>query len=324
MRKLLKLQHHKHSGKKLHHRHTSFRGLTIVLAASIVAFVGMSKSASALDYDVTAKVSAPIPSQPAQISNPVNNTVFASNSITISGTCQVIAPATFVLIERSKQVVGSTGCNPSGTFSLHVALIEGLNSFVPRSKNITNDYGPDGSAVSVSFIIPKDPDQPDNLITTKTDLGTLYLKSLQDGLVFSINNKVKLNLEYGGGAPPYELLINWGDGDKDNIVNQPAGSSVLNHQYLKNEIYQIEVKLIDKNGKIAILNIGALSAFQDAPLLINAFGSTGPGNTNSSMSTFAIIGFGVTGVSLIGLWLLSSTPLKMQRLFSEWRQRHLH
>ncbi|MEK7602926.1 MAG: hypothetical protein AAB459_01610 [Patescibacteria group bacterium] len=312
MHKLLKLQHHKHTGKKLHHRHTSFRGLTIVFASALFSIFILNNNVAALNYDVTAKVSASIPNQPSQITSPVNGTVVGDSSLAIRGKCQVLNTTNFVIIERAGQSIGSTNCQSNGTFSLRVNLLSGMNSLVPRSLNVTNDYGPNGSAVTVTY----------SPIANDIQTKTLFLNSKQNGLVFTINKKMRLDLSFGGGEQPYEIVISWGDGDKDNIVSQIEGTTVLYHEYLKNEIYQIEAKLIDKSGNIVILNIGALSTQQDPPRLFGAIQSSGGSGNSNILARYALVGLSATGLTLAGFWIFTTAPLKAPWLLNTWRRHH--
>lgn len=148
---MLKLAHHRHSFKLLPHHHTSFRGLFLILLIVGVSLVSMQRVVHADFMDLNAKISGPIPTTAAVITAPVSGGIFSEPQLTVRGSCEELDPSSVVIIEIDGTFAGSTACLPGGTFSVQVTLPEGTHSLVARTSNTTDDFGPDSTAVSVTY-----------------------------------------------------------------------------------------------------------------------------------------------------------------------------
>src|SRR4051812_4814653 len=89
----LKLSHHRHSGKRLPHAHTSWGLLMVFMLATVLISLFATKVALADDIvqsgnmKVNARVPGPAPSSPAVIETPQDGQIFTTSPITVSGTC---------------------------------------------------------------------------------------------------------------------------------------------------------------------------------------------------------------------------------------------
>jgi hypothetical protein len=117
MIKHLKLQDNAHTAKLLEHKHTSYRGLLIVMLVFGVCLILAGRSAFADDYIVNAKVAAPMPTIAAEITSPLSDTTVSDKKIIISGICPIVSPAVVVVLYNSTSLLGSAGCSADGQFS---------------------------------------------------------------------------------------------------------------------------------------------------------------------------------------------------------------
>jgi hypothetical protein len=308
MHKLLKLQHHKHTGKKLTYHHTSYRGITAVLLFAFVSMFSINR-ANAATYQVNAKVSAPIPTQAAVITTPTTNTTSSESTAVVSGTCEAMTPNIFVIIERNNTAIGSAPCE-GGSFNLNVTLLSGLNSLVPRSVNITDDYGPNGSAVNITYNPPSNSSPTPSSPTTNTEdepddaqgIG-LFIESAQKSIVFTPKKRFSLNVTISGGVAPYELSVQWGDDDEDTLLLKDSTEQTLFHEYPNTSNRVVRLQATDKAGQVAVLELAAIS-LQPAPALsldalANGSGAAALIDTKSK----AMLALSAVAVLVTGVWI---------------------
>src|SRR5882757_4742169 len=115
-----RLHPHKHTGKLLHHRHTSYRALAVLLLLTGGILVrtewSMRQVAAADSLFVFATVPAPIPTMGPVILVPTDGSLTHDPNITVSGTCEAMTPATTIAIYSNGTLLGSAPCAPDGTF----------------------------------------------------------------------------------------------------------------------------------------------------------------------------------------------------------------
>lgn len=275
MRRLLDLAHHKHSGKLLAHHHTSYRGLLLLLVVVGAALLNIQRSTQAADYTVYGKVSAEIATVPALILAPADTTTVANPDITVSGSCQTTTPSSVVVISDNGQSVGSTVCAADGTFSVSITLMTGQNILVARTVNVTDDYGPDSSPLTVTYQAPALPtgatggsasssssphssspnfgtaaqsatsgggtnlyggSPPSNANNGSNGAPGLQLKSQSSYLEFGKYQPALWNVYVTGGQTPYTVLVTWGDGQVDHL-SMTADSFVSFVTYISQLIF---------------------------------------------------------------------------------------
>jgi hypothetical protein len=289
VKRLLKLQDHKHTAKKSSHEHTSYRGLSILLILFGICLLLISRSVNAASYMVTAGVPAPIPSSPAEITNPVTGSAVTNPNIVISGTCPVIIPAIVVMIYDNNNYIGSAGCSASGVFAGSFTISSGVNSLVPKIVTITNDAGPTGQAVSITYqqassegsTPPVTPQQPVTLpVTTpsqpiETSTSVLKVNTDTPFLVIKPNESLVWKINVNGGESPYTIIVDWGDGVKTTYSANSAGEQSLEHLYraTKNRVIRISVK--DATGKEVYTTVAGVTFRQQTGVVAGAIQTTG-------------------------------------------------
>lgn len=249
---------HKRASKKSKNRGRrsifSYPLVMFLLLCSGVFLVAWTFRANA-DILVTAKVSAPFVIQPAVITSPVDGTHFTAIPINVSGTCPVNAG--YVEIFDNNVMRGTAICS-SGAFQLSVDLFQGANSLIARVFNITDDEGPVSAAVNVFYDILQPPAGSQNPgLSGSPSSSPLLLKTAFVYKGYHVGQLVEWPIELSGGAGPYAVSVDWGDGTSDVMSRAQAGQFKIDHTYGEpgkdKNSFTIEVKASDAAGNKAFL-----------------------------------------------------------------------
>jgi hypothetical protein len=217
--------------------------------------------AHALDYTVHASVAAEMPPTAPVISNPGNNAVVATNSnqVVISGSCPIAHPDVIVVVTRDNQTVGSAVCN-SGSFSVSVTMVLGVNIFIPTYVTIVGDYGPAGQPITVTYQPPTTTPIGGGQGGSRAATGEeLTLKIGVPFIAYKANQSISFSISVSGGTPPYALVISWGDGTEDAHALQTAEQRTVTHTYTNAAQRSVQIKVVDKAGTIRRYSLAAVS-----------------------------------------------------------------
>lgn len=235
---------------------TKIQKISLVALASVAISLFIVVSTSFADsYVLTASVPYPIPTVASTITTAGATT--ATAPITIAGSCGVVTPATIVSLWNGAALLGATPCQLDGTFSVVVNLQPGTNVVIPKTSNIANVYGPDGSAVTFTYNAPLPPEPtppstqptqgpPDPEQATQTPL--LQVSSPQPFGVLSNSGQVSIDITVQGGDTPYAITIKWGDGKSDSQTVNESGTYTFTHVYKQKNNYTAAVKVTDSKG----------------------------------------------------------------------------
>jgi hypothetical protein len=256
MHQQLHLQHHKHTGKLLHHRHTSYRGLAVVVVLAGLFMIGLSimAKATAATLYVYATVPASIPTTPAVITQPTDGPV-SRPSFTVSGTCPTSTPPVIVVILLDGAEVGSNACASDGTFALPIEVSPGQHTLRARIFTITGDTGPDSTIVYISYAMPAThaPTLPDTHGTNQP--SPLSFAQSQPFIVFGPGADAIWTGTITGGVPPYHVHINWGDGTSSDYTVSAAGDRNFRHHYRAMKSYDITMTVTDCGGRLPAYSV---------------------------------------------------------------------
>jgi hypothetical protein len=321
MQKLLKLHPHKHTGKLLHHRHTSYRALFLILAltgAVMLAPIGMAR---ADDYVVSAIVPAPLPDGPAVITSPTDSGTTTQATTVIHGNCPVIDPPIIVVLYEGTNVIGSQQCAGDGTFAIPVSLNPGSHTIITQVMNFTGQNGAAGTPVVITYTPTAAQNAPtatgSNAQSSSpaddqdagSHIGTgasVYPTITTDNpfLIFGPDKDAIWTGDIQGGTAPYTVTINWGDGTIQKIHNVSEGLFRAHHHYTVMKTYSVRMEVRDVKGRVLGVTITAISPAQfsayPAPSII--------GSTNLSRTWL-----------LYGLYILTVVALTMF-----WHRERLH
>ena len=260
MKRLLKLHHHKHTGKVLHHRHTSYRALGVVMLLVGLCMGLTTQMAKADDIAVSAKIPAPIPTGKPVFTAPANNTTVSNPDVNFEGTCPIETPTVVIAIYDGASILGSSPCEPDGTFALTATISPGVRTIAAKVVTITNDFGETSDPLTITYLPPQ-PTTPASPSIPPTRPGTPASPSSPTGGSLSINPSAAYitfgplkpaawTSQFSGGTPPYTVIIDWGDGTRAQTITSVAADTPLSltHRYSEQRSYTITVTITDASG----------------------------------------------------------------------------
>lgn len=191
-------------------------------------------------------ISSPPPSRAATITNPGNGRAFSTLPITVNGLCP---DGTLVKLFSNNIFVGSAECK-NDTFTLQIDLFNGQNDLIARVYDDLDQAGPDSNTVTVTFN-----DAQLSVFGNRVSLTSNFARK-------GANPGQTLNwpIILSGGAGPYALSVDWGDGKPATLRSLPfAGPFNIDHIYDSAGVFRIIVKVTDVNGTAAYLQLVGVS-----------------------------------------------------------------
>ena len=305
----LHLQHHAHTGKRLHHRHTSYRGLAIVLLLAVGFIAGLNNLARATAYSldvydslyVSAVNPAPIPTTPATITGP--SAEVSEPETAITGTCPSITPHVIIEILLDGSSVGSAACNDTNDFYLPITVTSGQHSVIARIHTITNDLGPDSAPFTLyasfqSFQATSSGGKTSpNPSPQKTATSELNIAPVNPFIVFGPGKDAIWQGTISGGTPPYIVLISWGDNTRETNTVRTNETQSFTHHYTAMHSYDIVMQVTDAAGQQSVRHYTAVTPYT-APTTAAITNNTTTGSSNGILqklyNNFAfVVAYGV-------------------------------
>lgn len=314
--------HHKHTGKLIHHRHTSYP----VLLALMVIVGGLifltDRVAKADDLIVTATVPAPIPVGTPVFTAPDEGTVTDTDSVNFAGTCPIITPAVIIALHDGSTLLGSGLCQNDGTFAVTASLTSGTHTIIATVVTITGDNGESSTPLHITYTpppvpvtpsTPSSPARPHTPANTNTpsdvSIAPLDIISEKPFIAFKSNLKAEWRGRFAGGVPPYVVTINWGDG-KSDIYNVSGNDlQVFTHQYRQNRLYAFSITVQDNSGLSLKRNYVAMQSS----------GAPSGAYTQNNFASFVDSTYIDPYVATIGVYLCLLLTMLMM-----WRYEHIH
>lgn len=209
--------HRRHTAKVLHHKHTSYPLVAFVLLFGAVMIGMLPSRTSANLVEVTASVPAgPLPPFASEIKYPVTGDTITATPLPVTGTCPA---GYFVKLFRNGIFSGSIMCAANGTFTITTDLFLGDNELLVRTVNAQNKEGPVSAPVRVRY----DPTyRPASQFVLSPDH---FFKAVMAG------NQIEFRITFVGGTGPYNLNVNWGDGQSTRLEAIATKSVVVSHLY---------------------------------------------------------------------------------------------
>lgn len=293
--KHLKLQHHRHSGRKLHHEHTSYRALAVILVLAATFMMGVTavgRAAADSLVSVGGTVMAPVPSASATITTPAAGEVVNSSDTIVAGNCPLSEPQVAIVLTIDDIPVGSALCGSTNDFALPVQLTPGAHRIVAQTHTITYGLGKNSEPVSVTYTP-----------TRKNTAVTAAQPTVSPQAPFSVL-AASLNTEWsgaiGGGKAPYKVLIDWGDGVRKDYTVTTAGEQRFEHRYGAFRSYNARIAVTDAAGQ-SIQQQYAAIAYTTAASLATASTQPAPLITATVAGLYGLF-LTVSSVGLIA-WL---------------------
>lgn len=320
MHKILKLQHHRHSGKLLPHHHTSYRTLGLLMVLTGACLIVMQHSAGADSLYVRAKLSAPLPTIPAIILAPDDGYQTTTGLVTVSGTCPSATPPNIVVITEDSVPIASTPCLPDDTFSIQVMLSAGTIVLAAQIFNITEDPGPSSPAITATYTptvpskptpptVPPAPPSPEtppasNPTPTSNPTTGLNISTERPFFTYGPNSPVTWKGSFKGGTPPYIITFAWGDGMSNTYTVDDSETHQFSHFYQTIGLYYITVTIVDAAGNSFTNTYASVSPYVPRDEQTDTEAPTGlaftlPNNNDTNIVIFTVYALTTAVVGLI-------------------------
>lgn len=272
----LRLVEHKHTGKLLHFKHSSYVALLLILALVGFFLVVNQNFTNAMSPSVTigAVVRAPPPAIGATITAPINGLRIVNlNPSQVSGEC---SSNSFVVVYNDGVLAGSTICSSVGNFSISIQLHSGQNTLTALNFDNINQAGPKTPPVIVTFvseestievtppILPINPVLIPGITENMSDCnsykpegefktgGQPHVAVVCMPLTILANRDDKIGVFVWGGEPPYALSFKWGLNAGDSLISlDKPGYKTVNAHYASSGIYNINIQLVDSQSNFA-------------------------------------------------------------------------
>lgn len=252
------LSHHKHTGRILPHRHTSYFPLFLLLAfvgfmLSVFTVTAAPPGPESSSIGITGVMPGKPPMTAPTIDTPNNNQRFTTTPITVKGSCP---PGTLVEVFKNDIFAGSAFCGDDGKYTFDIDLLFGRNVLIARVYDALNQASPDSQPVIVFY--DSQLAQPSGL--AGLDFGGAQLLINTDAVYRGVfpNKEMAVPMTILGGKAPYAVNVQWGDNEQSLI---PRGNNAVfnaTHTYKKPGTYPISVKASDADGRVAFITVAAV------------------------------------------------------------------
>lgn len=314
---------HKHTGKRLTHRHTSHGLLLLLLiAAGMILFFSLASLEAAGitkngHVNVTLTVPGAAPSTGAIISTPLKKSKVKKPLAQVSGTCP---SGNIAAVYNNGQFASSTTCLADNSFQTTIQLRVGVNTLQAQNYDALNQPGPATEQIEVAFE-PDDETLPIPAVINSPDDITIDL-SIPDTLAPSpsenpchtpvdpeattelsiivpcvtrnvfVGERLTLPITLLGGIGPYALSVDWGEGDSPQLYSLPKpGHHQLSHTYSVPQVKNVSLSVADSTGQTYQL---------ETVIDINHDGSEAVAGVSPFQTAIN---------NLAGIWLDASVPL---------------
>jgi hypothetical protein len=292
MHQLLKLQHHRHTGKLLHHQHTSYRSLTLllVIAGCFMVTVNTASHAAAANLGVSAMVNPPLPTTPPVIATPVSGTTLSGSSTLIVGSCPAITPQVIVRIRVDGNPVGTGACDSNNDFTVPVYLDAGSHQITAETLTISGQQGPGSSPIQVQT----------NAAST---MSAATISAVEPFIYLGADRTATWAGQIAttaGGA--LHIHLDWGDGSQSNLTVD-SGQQSFSHQYTTLASRNIWLAVANSSGT-AVSEQFAVAAYTSLPAVSATLASRAQATPFDTPTVAGLYGLYLTAVSVTAVvWL---------------------
>jgi hypothetical protein len=211
-------------------------------------------------------IPSPPPKTGATISVPTNGQSFTSLPITVRGLC----PSDLLVEIFKNNIFGGSVVCANGSYSVTIDLFSGRNDLVARVFDTLDQAGPDSNTVTVNF--------NDAQFGTFGPHVALTSEFARRGA--NPGDTLDWPISLTGGTGPYAISTDWGDGTTNDLSSQEfPGLFTIKHKYSSSGSFRILVKVTDKNGGTAYLQLVGVS---------NGKPSQSSASSNTSKTVFVV------------------------------------
>ena len=336
MHRSLKLHHRRHTGKLIHHRHTSYLALLLVVIGAGLCILLTDSQARAADLSVTATVPAPIPTGKPIFTMPTDGTTVEDPDVHFEGICPVIDPAIIITLHDGSTLLGSGVCQPDGTFGIDATLYEGTRSIVATVVTITGGAGESSDPLTITYkpksppIVPSPGTPSTPPVTVKKPLLTLDPKidplDIVGKIQFVTVGKQGLAAWKGsflGGVPPYQVSVDWSDGEKQYYRVTGNDVQTYTHVYKEHRDYDLSISVTDKDGRTLTRNFAVVSIVPSVDD-VGLSGMVSPGSDEFIAYLFMTL-YSSLLVAVVWLWryeFLRHRKIVAVPMHYRWQKQH--
>lgn len=337
----LKILKHAHTGTRVHHQHTSYPLIALLLLGTGAVLVQSTVATYATDSMISAVISGPVPTVAATIDTPADGDTFTATPISVTGTCPVDS---YLELYRNNFPSGTAYCTNGGTYSIQTDLFAGSNALVVRDYNSAGQAGPDSPTHTVTYTPPVVPITPSVQGSggTQQNGGTSGTPSSGTATTppqatpetapltlnhdftfqgFALNTPTSWDVAIAGGTAPYSISVAWGDGQTALYTSTNADTLTLTHTYTtpaSDGVYTVLITASDAAGSQTVLQIVALATIVEG----SAAGGVSTGTTvpptfiESVAKTLGPLWSVYSGVSIgvLAFWLGELREFRLIRL----------
>lgn len=229
------------------------KGVAITILATLMLLLSgatvLAQSSANPQTDsvgITGSIAADPPTTGATITFPTTPQEFSETPITVTGIC----PAELLVkIFKNQVFAGSTICDTRGTFTLEIDLFSGRNDLTAIVYDALGQPGPVSNTSSITFN-----DRRGSIGAVKLLLTSNFATRGADP-----GTTLYWPMALSGGAGPFAISVDWGDGSTDVKTLDIEGNFSLDHQYEQPGTYKVIVKAADSIGDTAFLQLVAVS-----------------------------------------------------------------
>lgn len=259
------------------HRRISLHPITILFLLCVgVLMFGLTFRAIGASSTVSMQITHPPLSEPAIITNPLDQARYTSPDISVKGTCPTNS---YVKLYKNDLFNGSAQCL-ANTFEFTVTLGKNVNTLRVQAYNFSDEAGPVSSSITVFYAaltpsaapntaVPRPSFSPANTSDSPLRIIADYTYS-----VHKSEHPIQLNLALTGGAAPYAVAIDWNDGKITPIARQDTSAFTTDHVYAKKpriHTYVIKIAVSDLHGNTDYIQ---LMTVVDGEEVVSKSGST--------------------------------------------------
>lgn len=225
-------------------RHSTKQATVLIMLALMLTII-IPAQAMAATSSGSVGLEGAVPSEPPKnaptITFPSNNSNITSLPVTVTGLCQ-----TGLLIKIFKNnVFGGSAMCVNGSYSIQIDLFVGRNELIARAYDDLDQASPDSNMVAVNFPVS----QFSGL--NRVSLSSAFAKKGE-----TPGQSLSWPIILSGGSGPYAITIDWGDGTQTDLISKEfPGTFDISHIYKSAGIYNIIIRVTDKNGEVAFLQL---------------------------------------------------------------------
>jgi hypothetical protein len=193
------------------------------------------------------------------------------------------------VLYRSGQFSGVALCD-NAVFEIQTSLFDGVNALIAQDYSSSNEAGPAGSTVNVTYNAPASKSSSPPSTSTKSSSSPtsstlpvlpLLINSQYQYQATSTGKQFVWSISLSGGTPPYEVNVNWGDGSSTNYSFSADPAFNIYHTYHNPGAFAVIINATDAKGNKTSLQ---LLAIINSPLATVAY-SRGSNTTAKGISS---------------------------------------